>query len=125
MATPLSQMPKPEAEQYASQRKLFLVPIFLFPPDVPDEASKLLERYWSEVRDHVQNLERSLGGVRHVFHETIYADGDEGLMMVEAMNPFGYSFIQALCSGGASLEATKTGQLLRSIATGNAACRSA
>ena len=93
--------------QFASQRKLFLVPIFLFPPDLPDDASQLLQRYWSEVRDHIQNLERSLGGVKHVFHETIYAGGEEGMLMAEAINPFGCSFIQALCGAGASLEATE------------------
>lgn len=107
MTTPLTRMPKPEAEQYTGQRKLFLVPIFLFPPDLPDDASQLLQRYWSEVRDHIQNLERTLGGVRHVFHETIYSDGEEGMRMVEVMNPFGCSFIRALCSDGASLEATE------------------
>ena len=107
MTTPLSQMPKPEAGQYSGRRKLYLVPIFLFPPDVPDDVSKLLERYWSEVRDHIQNLERSLGSVKHVFHETIYAEGEEGLRMVEAVNPFGCSFIQAMCGAGASLEATE------------------
>ena len=107
MTTPLTQMPKPEAGQYTARRKLFLVPIFLFPPDLPDDATQLLQRYWSEVRDHIQNLERSLGGVKYVFHETIYADGDEGMAMVEAMNPYGCSFIQALCGAGASLQATE------------------
>ena len=107
MTTPITQIARPEAAQYTGQRKLFLVPIFLFPPDIPDDASQLLERYWSEVRDHIQNLERSLGSVRHVFHETIYADGEEGMRMVEAMNPLGCSFIQAMCSAGACLEATE------------------
>ena len=107
MTTPITQIARPEAAQYTGQRKLFLVPIFLFPPDIPDDASQLLERYWSEVRDHIQNLERSLGSVKHVFHETIYADGEEGMRMVEAMNPLGRSFIQAMCSAGASLEATE------------------
>lgn len=107
MTTPLSQMPKPEAGQYAAKRKLFLVPIFLFPPDVPDDAAQLLERYWSQVRDHIQNLERSLGSVRYIFHETIYAGDEEGMRMVEAMNPFGCSFIQALSAAGASLQATE------------------
>ena len=107
MTTPLTQMPKPEAGQFAGRRKLFLVPIFLFPPDVPDEASQLLEHYWSEVRDHIQNLERSLGSVTHVYHETIYSSGEEGMRIAEAMNPLGCSFIQALCSAGASLEATE------------------
>ena len=107
MTTPLTQMPKPEAGQYTGQRKLFLVPIFLFPPDLPDDARELLERYWSEVRDHIQSLERSLGSVQFVFHETVYSDGDEGMNLVEAMNPFGGSFIQALRSAGALLEATE------------------
>jgi len=107
MTTPLTQMPKPEAAQFSAKRKLFLVPIFLFPPDLPDDASRLLERYWSEVRDHIQNLERTLGTVKYVFHETIYADGEEGMRMVEAMNPFGGTFVQAMCSAGASLESTE------------------
>ena len=89
MTTPLTQMPKPEAAQFSGQRKLFLVPIFLFPPDSPDDATQLLERYWTEVRDQIQNLERSLGAVRYVFHETIYAGSEDGLKMVEVMNPFG------------------------------------
>ncbi len=107
MTTPLTQMPKPEAAQFSGQRKLFLVPIFLFPPDSPDDATQLLERYWTEVRDQIQNLERSLGAVRYVFHETIYAGGEDGLKMVEVMNPFGCSFVQALCGAGAMLEATE------------------
>lgn len=107
MTTPLTQITRPEAGQYTGQRKLFLVPVFLFPPDIPEDASQLLERYWSEVRDHIQNLERTLGGVKYVFHETIYADGEEGMRMVEAMNPFGSTFIQAMCSAGATLEATE------------------
>ena len=107
MTTPLTQMPKPEAAQFSGRRKLFLVPIFLFPPDSPDDATQLLERYWTEVRDQIQNLERSLGAVRYVFHETIYAGGEDGLKMVEVMNPFGCSFIQALCGAGALLEATE------------------
>ena len=107
MTKPLTQMPKPEAAQFSGQRKLFLVPIFLFPPDSPDDATQLLERYWTEVRDQIQNLERSLGAVRYVFHETIYAGGEDGLKMVEVMNPFGCSFFQALCGAGAMLEATE------------------
>ncbi len=107
MTTPLTQIARPEARQYTGQRKLFLVPIFLFPPDIPEDVAQLLERYWSEVRDHIQNLERTLGSVKYVFHETIYADGEEGMRMVEAMNPFGGTFIQAICSGDASLESTE------------------
>ena len=103
----LGQMPKPEADRFIGKRKLFLVPNYVFPPGMPDEARKLEERYWSEVRDHVQNLERSLGPVRHVFHEILYDDGDEGMRLIEAMNPLGCSFIRTLCSSSATLQATE------------------
>ena len=108
----LSQFPKPEAGQYAGRRKLFLVPLFALPPGVPEDGAKLLERYWSEVRDHVGNLERSLGAVSHVFHETVFSEGDEGLKMVEALNPGASAFVQAMCRSTASLEATEDRDLV-------------
>ncbi len=112
MTTPLSQMPKPDTESFRDRRKLFLVPIILMSPDAPSDGQELLERYWSEVRDHVTNLEGSLGEVGHVYHEAVYNDGDEGIKMLEAMNPKGYSFIQAMCQSSAKLEATDDRALL-------------
>ena len=87
MTTPLSQFPKPEADQYKGKRKLFLVPNFAFSPDAPEEARRLLDRYWSEVRDHVNGLERSLGKVSHVYHEAMFSGGDEGIKLLEGVNP--------------------------------------
>ena len=107
MTTPLSQFPKPEADQYQGKRKLFLVPTFAFAPGVPEEGETLLERYWSEVRDHVNNLERSLGTVYHVYHETLFSEGDDGMKLLEGLNPKGYSFMQAMCQSTARLEATE------------------
>ena len=112
MSTPLSQMPKPDAGQYQSQRKLFLVPTFAFVRDLPEEAKALLDRYWSEVRDHVHNLERSLGSATHVYHEMVFTDGDDGMAMLEELNPRGYSFIQAMCRSTARLEATEDRELV-------------
>jgi hypothetical protein len=108
----LSQFPRPEAGQYAGRRKLFLVPLFALPPGIAEDGAQLLERYWSEVRDHVSNLERSLGAVSHVFHETVFSEGDEGLKMVEAMNPGASAFVQAMCRSTASLEATEDRDLV-------------
>ena len=107
MTTTLSQFPKPEADQYQGKRKLFLVPTFAFAPGVPEEGETLLERYWSEVRDHINSLERSLGTVSHVYHETLFSEGDEGMKLLEGLNPKGYSFMQAMCQSTARLEATE------------------
>ena len=111
--TTLSQFPKPEADQYRGKRKLFLVPTFAFPPSVPEEGQTLLESYWSDVRDHINNLERSLGTVAHVYHESLFSDGDEGMKLLEGMTPKAYSFIQAMCQSTAKLEATEDRALVQ------------
>ena len=79
MATPITQMPKPDAGQYSGERKLFLVPSFMMPPTLPEDGQALLDGYWSEVRDHVGSLSRSLGQVSRVYHELVHEGGDNGL----------------------------------------------
>ncbi len=106
--TPLSQMPKPAAGQYMAKRKLFLVPNIALPMGVPEDGDKLLERYWSEVRDSVERLERSLGAVRSVFHESLFEDSEENMTKwLEALNPKACAFIQVMCSSTAKLEPTE------------------
>ncbi len=112
MPTRLTQLPKPDAEQYKEERKLFLVPNFFLSPEMPQDGLDLLESYWSEIRDHVENLERSLGKVSHVYHEVVYSDGDEGMLTLQEMNPKGASFIHAICQSDAELEATEDRVLL-------------
>ena len=114
MPTRLTQLPKPDAEQYKEERKLFLVPMpnFFLSPETPQDGLDLFESYWSEIRDHVENLERSLGKATHVYHEVVYADGDEGMLTLQEMNPKGSSFIHAMCQSDAKLEATEDRALL-------------
>ena len=112
MATPITQMPKPDAGQYSGERKLFLVPSFMMPPAMPEEGQALLDGYWSEVRDHVASLSRSLGRVSRVYHELVYEGGDAGMEMIEQVNPRGGSFIKSLCQAGASLEGLEDRALL-------------
>ena len=112
MTTPLSQMPKPDADQYQDRRKLFMVPAIIFPADGSDDAQRLQESYWNEVRDHIGNLERSLGQVAHIYHETVFADGEEGMTLVNGLNPKAGPFIQAMCQSSAKLEATEDRNLV-------------
>jgi hypothetical protein len=59
------------------------------------------------VRDQIINLERSLGSVVHIYHETLFSDGQEGMTLLHGLNPKGHSFIKAMCSSTARLEATE------------------
>lgn len=112
MTTPLSQFAKPDAEQYKNVRKLFVIPNYVFPPEAPPEGHELLERYWSEVRDHIANLERSLGTVTHIYHESLFVEGDEGFDILRGLNPKATSFIQAICQSSAKLEMTEDRDLV-------------
>ena len=115
MTTPITRIPKPEAGQFKEGRKLFLVPTVPMPPQLPEDGQALLDRFWSEVRDQVEGLERSLGKVAHVFHEALHVGGDEGIALLEQVNPKGSSFIQAMCRSDATLEPTEDLDALEQI----------
>ena len=108
----LSQMPKPTVEQFEGRKKLFLVPNHVLPPNAPEDGLELVSRYWSEVRDSIANLERSLGAVSRVYHELIYAGGDAGLQQIEMMNPNGGPFIRAMCQSTAALHPLEDAELV-------------
>jgi hypothetical protein len=106
MSTPIAKIPKPEASKYEGKRKLILVPLLLANPDTSEEGKNLFETYWSDVRNHIHNLEKSLGTVSHIYHEAISEDGEEGLKIIDAINPFGCSLITELFKSTAKVEPT-------------------
>ena len=112
MTTELSRIPRPQADRFSGKKKLFLVPNYVLPPGAPEDGRELVARYWSEVRDSVSSLERSLGAVSRVYHELVCVDGEDGLAQIEAMNPNGCPFIRAMCQSSASLYALEDAELV-------------
>ena len=112
MTNQLTEIPRPQASQFNDRKKLFLIPNYVLPPDVPEEGRRLLSRYWSEVRDSVANLERALGSASRVYHELIYMEGDAGLAQIEMMNPVAGPFIQAMRQSTAELYALEDAELV-------------
>ena len=112
MTNQLSQMPKPSVDQFEGRKKLFLVPNHVLPPNAPEEGLELLSKYWSEVRDSIANLERSLGPVSKIYHELIYTGDDDGLQQIEMMNPNGGPFIRAMCQSTAALHPLEDADLV-------------
>lgn len=108
----ITQMPKPEAEKFRGDRKLLLVPLIIAMPGMPDEGQEILDRYWSQVRDQIENMERRLGTIKHIYHEAIYSSDDGGLKMLDDMNSAISAFVRTLCRSGASMEATDHRALL-------------
>lgn len=110
--TTLSHIPRPQAERFEGKRSLFLVPNYVAPPGLPEEGQTLVERYWSDVRDAISNLERSLGAVRKVYHEMVSADGDDGLQQIEAVNPSASALIRAMCQSTAEMRGLEDAELV-------------
>ena len=107
MTTPLGEIQKPEAERYRKGRKVYLVPLFVAPPDPTGEFEEKLEQYWSGAQEHIARLEAALGPVNRIYHETVFLSGEEGGKLVEQLNPKGYQLVRDRCDAGAQMEATE------------------
>jgi len=116
MSTPLGKIPKPSAERFKKDKKLYLVPLFLISPESPPDLQRLVNRYWAEAQDHIGRLEASLGSVSHIYHETVYLSDEDGRKQVEEINPKAYSMINSRSEAGAKLEATEDRALLEESA---------
>lgn len=107
MAEELSQIAKPEARQFQEKRKLYLVPLLFLWEGAPAEYIEKFNLYWQQVREHVANLESKIGKVSHVYHESITVAGEDGLKVLETLNPASGQITQDKCQSGAQLEATE------------------
>ena len=85
--TTLGSTGKARTESFDNKRKLFLVPLPPVMPEVDGNNSDLFDRHWNSIQEQIENLEKSLGPVRHVFHEMVYEGGDGGTAIVSQVSP--------------------------------------
>ncbi|MFC1984975.1 hypothetical protein ACFLT4_04400 [Chloroflexota bacterium] len=107
MAKQVGKIEKPAAEYFVSKRKLYLVPLLFAGKEAPAEYVDKFNLYWEQVSEHVANLESKIGKVRYIFHESITLAGDDGLRVMEKLNPPCYQIVMDKCQSGAVLEATE------------------
>ena len=48
-----------------------------------------------------------------MYHEAVFSAGDDGMSLLELLNPMAYSFIQAMCRSSARLEAVEDKKLVQ------------
>ncbi|MBA7484272.1 hypothetical protein ES707_19796 [subsurface metagenome] len=111
MAEPLGKIEKPEAEQFKSKRKLCLVPLIFSGEEAPPEYKEKFNLYWEQAGNHIASLESKIGQVSHIYHESITLAGEEGLNLMEKLNPASFGISRAKCQGGAVFEATEDREL--------------
>ena len=107
MAQELGRIARPSSAQYEGRRKLLLVPLVYGPPaDAPDGMAAL-QKYWDQVQVQVESLELSLGGLHHIYHESLSQGGEQGLEHLGSADQRSHQFVKAKCEAGAVLEAAE------------------
>jgi len=111
MEEQLGKIEKPEVEQFTGKRKLYLVPLIFYGENAPPEYMEKFNLYWEQVSQQVANLESKIGKADHVYHESITLAGEDGLKVIEKLNPSCYQIAKNKCQSGAVLEATEDKEL--------------
>ena len=107
MAQELGRISRPSAAQYEGRRKLLLAPLVYGPPAEAGEGVNILKNYWDQMQQQVEALQAALGGLHHIYHESVWDGGDKGLAQLEQTDQRSHEFVKAKCAGGAALEATE------------------
>ena len=101
---------KPRADLYTGKRKLYCISLLYSEPEAPPEYLELIEHYWTQVEEQVTKLEK-VGRVSTIYHEAIYAAGDEGLNEIKKLNEKSYTLVKRKCEEGAALESLEDKEL--------------
>lgn len=107
MAEILGKLEKPAAEKFKGTRKLYLVPLIFAGRDAPQDYLEKAELFWKQVEEQLDSLERKIGKVKKVYHESVSLGGEQGLAMIERLNEKGFPLIKRKCAQGAELQATE------------------
>ena len=111
MTEELGKIERPSAESFSEERKLYLVPLLYARQDAPQEYLEKFELYWQQVEEQIANQETKIGRVRRVYHESLSIGGEDGLKVLEQLNPRSHKLAIEKTQAGATLEATEEAEL--------------
>jgi len=111
MAEELGKIEKPEVEGFKQKRKLFLVPLLYAGKDAPAEYLEKYEVYWEQVANQIENLELKVGTVTRIYHESISIGDEQGMQILEKLNPQSYHIAMQKCQNDAHLESVEDREL--------------
>lgn len=111
MSEEIGKVEKPEAKQYEGKRKLYLVPLLYSFEGAPDDYVTKFNLYWKQVNEHVRNLESKMGTVDLIYHESVTIPGEDGLKLLEKLNPASHEVCDERCRSGARLEVIEDAEL--------------
>ena len=112
MAEELGRIQRPTASQYDGRRKLLLVPLIYGPQANDPAGAEVLKNYWDQMQTQVNALENALGGLQHIYHESLTIGGSEGLEQLGAADQRSHAFISEKTKSGTVLEPTEDMDIL-------------
>ena len=112
MAKKLGKVKKPSAKKFEKGRKLFFLPLIFSPEEPEPEFTKMLEKYWQQAREQIENLEGNLTQVSKVYHELIADSGDGGIKAMEEMDAGSKSIVKKCLDKGAEFHPVEERSLL-------------
>ena len=112
MAEELGRIQRPTASQYDGRRKLLLVPLVYGPQANDPAGAEVLQNYWDQMQTQVNALEDALGGLQHIYHESLTIGGSEGLEQLGAADQRSHAFISEKTESGTVLEPTEDMDIL-------------
>ena len=93
MAEELGRIQRPTASQYDGRRKLLLVPLIYGPQADDPTGAEVLKNYWDQMQTQVNALTDALGGLQHIYHESLTVGGPEGLEQLGSADQRSHAFI--------------------------------
>jgi hypothetical protein len=88
----LGKVEKPSVEKFLGKKKLFCVnQVYIGEKD--EEFRKLLDRYWTEIDEHLRRLEVA-GRIKKIFLEGLVKDDEENISSIKDINENLYNLLR-------------------------------
>ncbi len=100
MPEELGRIERPEAAQFKTGRKLYFVPLVFEPVMAEEKVQAMFNRYWDEAQSQLRSLQVKLGPAQKLYHELIAEAGEDGLKMIEQLNPGSFRAAKAATENG-------------------------
>jgi len=107
----LGKIEKPAIDEFKGKRKLYLVPIVFAGKDLPQEYLDKVAEYWQQAGEQMDSLEKKMGKIKKIYHESISRDSQDNLTILEKINEKGYPLVKGKLDQGAELQVTEDMEL--------------
>ena len=87
------------------------MPLIFKPMNTEKELSALIDKYWRQAREQVDNLQSKMSAVKKIYHELITTASEEGGKVIESLNAGSYAIVRASMNEGAELQPIEDGDI--------------